>query len=380
MRPFTVRELQWLLGHQEPPCISIQLPTHRHRPGSDQDPIRYRGLVRKATELLAAKHSARDVREMLAPLEDLDDVTFWRHSLDGLAVFSSPEIRVFYRLPVTLPEVAVVSETFHTKPLVRYLHANRHYYVLALSQNDVTLMGGTPHALEPVDLSTLPESLADALGQDDDGHRQVTVRGGMGGGQSPVFHGHGPGDEDRKDELAKFFRAIDQKLVEFLRDEKVPLVLAGVGYYHPIYREVSRYPYLLDEGVEGNVEREPADAIRAKAWPLVERLFAEEIEEKLETFHSQAARRRADTDPEAVAQAVAHGRVRDLFVCEERHLWGRLDRDTGAVELRLEQTDADDADILDDLAEMALMRGGDVWVLSPDQMPEGASVAAIFRY
>jgi hypothetical protein len=281
---------------------------------------------------------------------------------------------------VTLPEVAVVSETFHAKPLLGYLHANRHYYVLALSQNEVTLLGGTPHALEPVDFSTLPESLADALGRQEGGRRQLTVRGGMGGGQSPVFHGHGPGDEDRKEELSKFFRAIDQKLVEFLRDEKVPLVLAGVGYYHPIYREVSRYPYLLDEGVEGNVEREPADVIRAKAWPLVESLFAEELAKKRETFHTQAARRRADTDPEVVAQAVAHGRVRDLFVCEERHLWGRLDRDTGAVELHLEQTGTRDSDILDDLAEMTLLGGGEVWVLSPDEMPEGASVAAIFRY
>jgi hypothetical protein len=376
----TVRELQWLVGHQEPPCISIQLPTHRHRPGSEQDPIRYRGLLRKAGELLGGSYTAREAKELLAPLEALDNATFWRHSADGLAVFSSPEVTVFYRLPVPLGEVAVVSDTFHTKPLLRYLHTNRHYYVLSISKNSVSLHGGTPHDLEPVDISSLPLGLEDALGKGPEGGRDLTVRGGLGAGQSPVFHGHGPGDEERKEELARYFRAIDRAIVDFLRDETAPLVLAGVAYYHPIYREVSRYPYLLSEGVEGNVERDSAETLRAKAWPLVERVFAEEIEEKLREYQDRAARRRASDDLDTVARAASHGRVRDLFVCEDRHLWGRLDRESGELFLREAQVDAEDADVLDDLAEMVLLCGGVVWVLRPDQMPGGAPVAAIFRY
>lgn len=380
MRPMTVRELQWLVGHQEPPCVSIQLPTHRHRPGTDQDPIRYRGLVRRAAELLAESYPAREVKDLIAPLEALDDATFWRHSLDGLAVFRSPEVEAFYRLPVRLGEVAVVADTFHTKPLLRYLHTNRHYYLLAISQKAVTLYGGTPHGLEPVDLSSLPADLEDALGRREDGGRTLTVRGGQGTGASPVFHGHGPGDEERKEVLARYFRAIDHALVDFLRDETAPLVLAGVAYYHPIYREVSRYPHLLTDGVEGNVDRDTPDVLRAKAWPLVERVFTEEIHAKLREYHDRAARRRADSRLENVAVAASHGRVRDLFVAEDRHLWGHVNRETGAVSVHKAQLDAEDADVLDDLGEMVLLCGGDVWVLPPDQMPDGSPVAAIYRY
>lgn len=380
MRPLTVRELQWLVGHQEPPCISIHLPTHRHRPGADQDPIRYRGLVRRAMELLAERYPAREVKSLLAPLEALDDATFWRHSLDGLAVFRSPEVEAFYRLPVRLGEVAVIADTFHTKPLLRYLHTNRHYYLLAISQKAVTLYGGTPHGLEPVDVSSLPLDLEDALGPRREGGRELAARGGLDAGASPVFHGRGPGDEERKDVLVRYFRAIDRALVDFLRDETSPLVLAGVAYYHPIYHEVSRYPHLLAEGVVGNVDHDPVEVLRTKAWPLVAGVFAEEVQAKLREYHDRAPRRRADAQLENVSRAAAHGRVRDLFVAEDRHLWGRLDRETGEVSVHESQLGAEDADLLDDLGEMVLRCGGDVWVLPPDLMPGGAAVAAIFRY
>jgi hypothetical protein len=380
IRTTTLRELLWLLGEQEPPCITIQMPTHRHRPGTEQDPIRYRGLLRRAAELLAADHPGRDVRKLLAPLEALDDAPVWNHSLDGLAVFRSAGTAAAYRLPVPLPELVVVSDTFHTKSLVRFLQANRRYFVLSLSQNAVTLFVGTPHSLDPVEVAGLPAGLDDALGARDGEAPHRGVRGGPARGAGTVHFGHGAGGEEHKGELVKYFRAVDGALAEVLRDETAPLVLAGVGYTRSLYREVSRTPGLLPEGVEGNVERASADEIRAKAWPIVERVFAAEIEERLAAFSDLLPRRRADTDLSTVARAVAHGRVRDLFVCEGQNVWGRLDRETGEIHLREGQVDSRDADILDDLAEMALMRGAAVRVLAPERMPGGAAVAAIFRY
>ena len=113
---------------------------------------------------------------------------------------------------------------------------------------------------------------------------------------------------------------------------------------------------------------------------LVAGVFAEEVQAKLREYHDRAARRRADAQLENVSRAAAHGRVRDLFVAEDRHLWGHLDRETGEVSVHEAQLGAEDADLLDDLGEMVLRCGGDVWVLPPDLMPGGAAVAAIFRY
>jgi hypothetical protein len=43
------------------------------------------------------------------------------------------------------------------------------------------------------------------------------------------------------------------------------------------------------------------------------------------------------------------------------------------------QQDSHDDDVLDDVAEAVLLRGGEVFLLSPDRMPRGREVMAELR-
>ncbi len=68
----------------EPPCLSLYQPTHRHRPDNEQDPIRFRNLLKAMEESLRQKYSTRDVRPLLEPFQKLaGDRNFWNHTLDG---------------------------------------------------------------------------------------------------------------------------------------------------------------------------------------------------------------------------------------------------------------------------------------------------------
>jgi hypothetical protein len=72
------------------------------------------------------------------------------------------------------------------------------------------------------------------------------------------------GDEvDSKENIKRYFRRIDKGLHELVRDERVPLVLAGVDYLHPIYKKVNSYPHLMEAGVGGNPERLSAKELHA---------------------------------------------------------------------------------------------------------------------
>jgi hypothetical protein len=250
MRPFTIRELQLLLAPHPAPCTSLFLPTHRRHPTAAQDPIRFKNLVTRAKTLLREQYTAKDVQALVTPVEAVPSNDFWRQQMDGLAVFSAPDLTVYYRVPMPLPELAVVADTFHVKPLINFLHSNRHFFVLALSQNNVTFYEGTPYSLGRVDIPELPTSLTEALGTE---RRRESVLNlhSTAVGASAVFHGQGtPAGENKKADLSRFFRAIDNALWELLREERAPLVLAGVGYYLPIYRSVSRYPYVAKQGSE----------------------------------------------------------------------------------------------------------------------------------
>jgi hypothetical protein len=375
---FTRDDLQSLLARHEPPCVSILMPTHRHRPDSEQDPIRYKNLLKRAEALLAGRVPAREARETLAPLADLADAWFWERQLDGLAVFVSADLAVHHRLPQRLPELAVVADSFHVKPMLRFLQSNQRYHVLSLSQKAVSLYEGTPFSLAPLDLGGLPGSLAEALGVERR-ERFLNVRT-AGAGRAPVYHGHGAPDASKKEDLHRFFRLVDRALWELLRDDPAPLVLAGVGYYLPLYAEASRCAHIVEGGVEGNFDAAAPEQLHARAWPLVERVLRAREDAAVAEHQAAVARGLSTDDLGRVARAAVQGRVRLLLLGEGVHAWGRLDPESGALRLAEEQQGPHDDDALDDLAEAVLGRGGEVMQLPLGRMPGGRAAAALLRW
>jgi len=375
IRPFRAEELTGLLRGGVPPCISIYLTTHRKHPDWKQDPMRFRACLAEA-ETLLSKSGPRDAKAALDPLRELLDKPFWEYSLDGLAVFASGGTVTAYRLPMPVEEGVVVSDTFHTKPLLRFIHSNRRYFVLSITQNDVALYEGSSFGAGLVELQGVPASLRDALG--------VTVHDrvmtGHGGAGSFVFQGRGPGREESKEELLKYFRAIDRGLRDFLREERAPLLLAAVGYYHPIYREANTYPHLLPTGLEGNFERSSGEQIHAAAWPHVERQSDAEIEVRIGRYRNAAGTGLGSDVLEEIAVAVVSGRVQGLLVAEGKKVWGVLDRATGSVTRHEAQADERDGDLADDIAEEAFLRGAEIFVLPPNRMPTLQPLAAIYRF
>ena len=76
-----------ILGTHEAPCLSLYQPTHRQFPDRQQDPIRFRNLVKQLETSLQQKYADRDIAPLLAPFNALaDDSEFWNHGAEGLAV------------------------------------------------------------------------------------------------------------------------------------------------------------------------------------------------------------------------------------------------------------------------------------------------------
>jgi hypothetical protein len=372
---FRVEALRSLLTDGPGPRLSLYLPTHRSHPERKQDSVRYRALVHRAKELLVTHYKSRDAEAFLEPLRQLEGDPSWEHSLDGLALFRSETSMEAYRLPMGVPEIVVVADTYHTKPLLRFLSSSARYLVLRVSQNEVALYDGSPYGAGPVNLHGVPKSFRDAIGVPDFGRtfESSYVHG-------DIFHGQGPGKETKKEELLRFFTAIDRGLHEYLRNEQVPLLLAAVDYYHPIYKLANRYPHLLEPGLVGNYERASTDKIHADAWPIVSGVLDARRNTWVERFRERQGTGLASDRLEEVAQATAAGRVQCLFVAEEESVWGILDRKTGSIEKREAQKDTEDADVLDDVAEEAFKRGAEVYVLPRPSMPGTGPIAAIYRF
>jgi hypothetical protein len=378
---FTREDLNTLLAEHPSPCISLFIPAHHG--GSEEDPIRWRKHLTEAEDrLVKSGWRAGEARELLAPARRLlEDIAFWKNQSDGLAAFLAPQFLRLFRLPVAFQDAVVVASRFSIIPLLPVLSGNERFFVLALSQHAVRLLQGTRHSVSEVDLTSVPQNLAEALLTHEamqpfsfQGRRAGQGAGSWGG----IFHGHGVGIDDTKEELLHYFQKIDRGLHPLLKEEKAPLVLATVEYLQPIYRQANTYSQLLEQGVEGNPDRLSSKELHDRAWPLVSPLFETAKQRAAAQFWQLADTDHASCDLERVVAAAYEGRVETLFVALGRQAWGVFDPAAGRVETHPEALFGD-VDLLDFAVAHTLKHGRTVYAVEREQVPSKTDVAAIFN-
>lgn len=360
--------------------VSIFLPTIRFGPDSQlENGRRLKNLLRSVADDLASRGMrAAEVDALLAPARLVsEDRPFWLRAGDGLAVFLGPDPAMF-RLPVAFTETTVISERYYLKPLLAHLGSDRHFYVLALSLKHVRLLRGSLASLVPVDLEGAPGSLSEALKWDNYEKQSLqyhTQNSAAPGGRRPVVF-HGSDEPDPKEEIARYFRDIDRALKEVLTDN-APLVLAGVEYLLPLYREVSSMPTLAPEAVQGNPDSIGPEALHDQAWAIAQSVFSGERTAAAARIEELWATPRATSDPETVLPAALNGRVETLFVALDREVWGTVSADTVQIHAHPEPGDED---LLDRAALQTLLAGGDIFAVPANEMPHEGAAVALLRY
>jgi hypothetical protein len=263
----TTAHLLSLIGHHESPCISLYQPTHRHHPDNQQDPIRFKNLTKRIEESLRQKFPTRETRELLAPFHDLAaDEMFWNHTWDGLAMFAGPGVLRLFRVQRRLPELVVVAESFHVKPLLRYVQSADRYHVLALNRDHAAVWLGNRYAL---DTETLPADFPARLDQVMTNERAAPgtsiASSNAGVGSPKIVHGHEDGKQDV--EAEKFFRAVDRAVVQyFTKPSGLPVVLVALPEHQALFRRISQNSKLLAEGIKVNPQALSAADLRERVW------------------------------------------------------------------------------------------------------------------
>jgi len=378
MRQITADHLTQLLADHEPPCISLYQPTHRHHPDNQQDPIRYRNLLREMETSLHQKYPAGEVRALLEQFQALaHDDMFWNHRTDGLAIMGAPDTFQLFELLRTVPELVVVADRFHTKPLLRILQSADRYQILCLSRHEARLYEGNRDVLDPVELTGVPATITEALGDELTVPRQA-VRSITG--QTSMYHGAGQKKDEVEVDLVRFFRVVDRAILEHhSAPSGLPLMLAALTEYHAPFREVSHNPFLMPGGIHMNPETLSLDQLRAEAWRTVEPAYLQRLAGLVENYRVARSRQLASDDLAEVARATMAGRVGTLLVEAEREVPGRVSPTDGQIEPG-DLSDPEIGDILDYLAQTVLRMNGEVVIIPAERMPATTGIAAIYRF
>ncbi len=372
-----------LLEHRGQGSVSIFMPTYRPMGDGRQDPIRLRNLLREAENLLVTQldFEPEQAAQMLKDARLLnEDDRFWKKQRKGLALFCSPGLSRAHHLPIEVKEHLTVADRFYLRPLMPLQQTHSRFYVLALSLNQVRLLEGWRDEIRRVDLEgVVPTSIDDALGYEVVQMHSTSTSSGFGH-QRGMVHGHGDSDQEKhKKDVLHYFQLLAKGLPQVLADKTAPLVLATVQEHFSLFRSAHRHPRLIDSCIAGNPDAASDHQLHERAWEVVEPWLLREHDRALERYGELKASGRATSVLEDLVRAADEGRVDVLLLAETPERWGTYDRERAKVNLHAE-AQAGDEDLLDRAAVATLKRGGSVFTVAPERLPDGGSAAAVYRY
>jgi len=363
------------------PCISLYMPTHRYSPDNKKDPILYKDLLGKITDTLKESYKKNNLESLLSPFRQIGaDKDFWNNTLEGTAILCNPKRCVVYRLNTSVPEISIVSESFHIKPLIRFFQSMDRFHLLGLSQGDFAMWEGNKYGIEKIDLEPgTPVTIEEVLGEE---HPQSYLSYGAYGKSdgNAMYHGHGGKKDAIKDDIVRFFRYVDRFVLDnYSRKQDLPLILVSLSEHYGMFKKISQNQNLVPLVIKDSYKALDEDKILDEALKIIEVLYKEKIEHIIESYKNAEAGLQGSGDLEQVAMAAVEGKVDTIMIEAEKMIPGRINDMTGKI-VYGDEKDPEFDDVLDDLAESVMKKKGKVLVLPEDDMPVSTGAAAIYRY
>jgi hypothetical protein len=177
-----------------------------------------------------------------------------------------------------------------------------------------------------------------------------------------------------------FFQTVDDIIwKEVLHGENAPLVIAGVEYEIPIYKNVCKYNHVWAEPLTGSREHQETAALYADAKAVLQPYFEQRTTKALERYANNSANGNTASIIADVIPAAYYAQVSHLFVAAGAHLYGTFDEMANMLEIHDTKQEHSE-DLIDNAVEKTLANGGEVFLLDQTLMPAESPVAAILRF
>lgn len=353
------------------PAISIYIPTSRLGTDVQQGRIKLRNLLEQAEKLLVKQGMRHTLAiDFLAAARELDaNMDFWNHRCDSVALFIGPTLLRAFHLPFTTPEFLSVGTSYYVRPLLPVLNQCDSYFALALEKNSVRLLRFEGGKCEQEKVEDLPISYEKYFSLDYSEKQQRTHSAGpLGRAGSVISHGAGDKGTDEKDRLHRFCVAIARAVEHHLADSKQFLVLAGTEEIQDAYRSISKYHYLLPNGIDSSPKMLQAEELGRLASKIVEEHTDKARRAAMEHYREIAGTGLTSQQIEEVVPAAMQGKVDVLFTVPDENIWNTPDGEPLGDEL------------LNSAAIATIQSRGTVYPVDVEDLALTGPVGAIYRY
>lgn len=361
--------------------VTIYLATHR--PGTDysgdKNRIKLKNQIKEVKRTLIQRGmKENDVNQYLEPLYNLEQNTvFLKNLWDGLVVFLSENTYEYFIMSEIFDDLVYVGDEFYLLPLLKPLGENMDFYILSLALQGVTLYEANRFSIEKMDVADfLPQNLENAIGFDYK-NRIFQHRASISGNGKAMYHGHVRGEEERKKDIQKFLRYVDQGVNKVLKGKSKPLIVASVDYIFSFYKAITAYKNVHDKNISESPENEKPEALQERAWDYIQQRITDKIMEAKKQFDESKSK---SFVVENIIPEVNIGKVDTLFVNKNEHIWGKYLKQENKAIIH-DEKEADDMELINWSAIHTYLNNGKVYILEPEEMPvKNRPLNALYRY
>jgi hypothetical protein len=333
MRELLVKDLNVLNVSSEGPMISIYLSKDVSILDQKSFSERWKELLLKAEYYLLKDYTRSYVENFMKKLWNgafLDKL----EGLDrGLVVFYSEasfDGEVGYlRVQSPVNDLVIVADSFHIKPLIRIKNNTRGFFIVTMSSRAINvLIENNSHLIKL------------------DSYRNE------------------PGIEGKnKKDSKEFFLNASRELNKLFTAYRLPIILAGVKDHIGHMKKLLDQKMLMTESIIGNVEKMKSDELQERVYNILTPFYNQQELGAVGELEAAMGRNHAITYLEDIAISAVYGKILKLFVVENRYIWGSINKSTGEIFIAPRRVNAHDDDVLDDLCQIVLAKGGEVVVV-----------------
>lgn len=338
------------------PCISVLLPTQSAPRMASGDLDRLQSLIAEVDHALRERGVINRDRLMEKLKGEVHRVAT-QPTDQALAIYVSLAHTRSFRLPQPVEPRVVVERTFATRPLVSALHRMPPHVVLVLHPTCAHLYAAADGGLHPV-------------GQVDPFRDSGRIK----------LPGPGdPGAEEARNDLDdSYLRAVDRMLGDYRAEHPSPLVLAGSARLLDRFCGVSRHLERL-AGRLGTGREDTALDLAVACSETLEKYLRNRRQDAMEQLTQAMQVRPADVAAGIehcwrTVQSRAPGMllVEDSFISPGIAVTGSAGKTTHVVTEPVH-------DLVDDLIEQVILRGGHIALVRDGDLESHARVALISR-
>lgn len=310
----------------------------------DSVEIRWVRQLKEIEKNLLNKFHTQAVNSYMKNLFELKVDQMFSGNQSTVAIFHCDDFTGFIEIPKIVHDSFFISKSFHLKPVFTWLQSEFDFYLLGLSKKQIKLFKGSVVGLELEKEWSVSDSDL---------------------------------DNKKSENWENFFRKTENELNKIFIKNRTPVILAGVKEHVAFYKKINRDQDLVMMSVYGSINGKSSQELKSSALKILNDIFEINKKSVIEKFLELKENNQASDEITLVTQNAIKGNVKILAIAEDRNLWGRINMFEGKVNLSREGASQFNDDLLDDLAEVVLSRGGKVLALKQVEMPTKSPLFAI---